>query len=68
MAEGTPENVAAEPRSYTGHYLAPLLANGGSPDTPPPASARVERSRDTPSSVVEAKPRKRRTKVREAAE
>lgn len=26
VAEGTPEQVAKEPRSYTGHYLAPLLA------------------------------------------
>ena len=26
VAEGTPEQVAANPRSYTGQYLAPLLA------------------------------------------
>jgi len=25
VAEGTPEEVAKEPRSYTGGYLAPLL-------------------------------------------
>ncbi|NTZ42950.1 excinuclease ABC subunit UvrA [Altererythrobacter sp. SALINAS58] len=25
VAEGTPEQVAKEPRSYTGHYLAPML-------------------------------------------
>lgn len=25
VAEGTPEQVAQEPRSYTGHYFAPLL-------------------------------------------
>ena len=25
IAEGTPEEVAQEPRSYTGQYLAPLL-------------------------------------------
>ncbi|WP_109809299.1 excinuclease ABC subunit UvrA [Sphingosinithalassobacter portus] len=25
VAEGAPEKVAAEPKSYTGHYLAPLL-------------------------------------------
>jgi excinuclease ABC subunit A len=36
VAEGTPEQVAKEPRSYTGHYLAPLLTN----------PAHVERSRD----------------------
>jgi excinuclease ABC subunit A len=28
VAEGTPEAVAAEPRSYTGHYLKPLLLPG----------------------------------------
>jgi excinuclease ABC subunit A len=26
VAEGTPEQVAKEPRSYTGHYLKPMLA------------------------------------------
>lgn len=25
VAQGTPEDVAAEPRSFTGRYLAPLL-------------------------------------------
>jgi excinuclease ABC subunit A len=25
IAEGTPETVAKEPRSYTGHYLKPML-------------------------------------------
>ena len=25
MARGTPEQVVKEPRSYTGHYLKPLL-------------------------------------------
>jgi excinuclease ABC subunit A len=28
VAEGTPEQVAENPRSYTGHYLKPLLARG----------------------------------------
>ncbi|MEH3047399.1 excinuclease ABC subunit UvrA [Sphingomonas adhaesiva] len=28
VAEGTPETVAAEPRSFTGRYLAPLLERG----------------------------------------
>ncbi|HSK39272.1 MAG TPA: excinuclease ABC subunit A, partial [Arenibaculum sp.] len=27
VAAGTPEDVAREPRSYTGHYLAPYLAS-----------------------------------------
>jgi excinuclease ABC subunit A len=25
VAEGTPESVAKEPKSYTGHYLKPML-------------------------------------------
>ena len=29
VAEGTPEQVAAEPRSYTGQYLKPMLAKAG---------------------------------------
>jgi excinuclease ABC subunit A len=33
VAEGTPEQVAKEPRSYTGGYLKPLL---GKPNTPHP--------------------------------
>ncbi|MFN0045668.1 MAG: excinuclease ABC subunit UvrA [Sphingorhabdus sp.] len=28
VAEGTPEQVAKEPKSYTGHYLAPMLGKG----------------------------------------
>ncbi|QKG71888.1 excinuclease ABC subunit UvrA [Erythrobacter mangrovi] len=28
VAEGTPEQVAKEPRSFTGQYLAPMLAKG----------------------------------------
>ena len=27
VATGTPEEIAAEPRSHTGRYLAPLLMN-----------------------------------------
>ena len=29
VAQGTPEQVAANPASHTGHYLARLLAPGG---------------------------------------
>ncbi len=34
IAEGTPEQVAKEPRSYTGGYLGPLLAKTGGADQP----------------------------------
>jgi excinuclease ABC subunit A len=42
VAEGTPEQVAREPRSYTGHYLRPLL-EGHAPqvvDAPKPKRGR----------------------------
>ena len=29
VAEGTPEDVAQEPRSFTGAYLKPMLEKGG---------------------------------------
>ena len=31
IAEGTPEEVAANPESYTGQFLAPILAGRGAP-------------------------------------
>jgi excinuclease ABC subunit A len=57
VAEGTPEDVAKEARSYTGRYLAPLLAS---------QPVRVERSRDTP--PIHAAQPKRPKRQREAAE
>lgn len=44
IAEGTPEQVVQEPRSFTGHYLAPLLERAGTrteasvPPKPKPAA------------------------------
>jgi excinuclease ABC subunit A len=38
VAEGSPETIAATPESWTGRYLAPLLARQA---TPPPAARRV---------------------------
>ncbi len=40
VAEGTPEQVAKEPRSYTGHYLQAVLAKAKSVDIPPVTKAR----------------------------
>jgi excinuclease ABC subunit A len=41
VAVGTPEEVAKEARSYTGHYLAPLLEGKAGPViSAPPAKAR----------------------------
>ena len=38
VAQGTPEDVAAEPRSYTGGYLKPLLER--QPPSAQPAAAK----------------------------
>ncbi len=59
VAVGTPEQVAKEPRSYTGQYLAPLLTPSVRPEQPAPAKAGEGRS----------SPSKRQSKrEREAAE
>ena len=41
VAEGTPETVVKEPRSYTGHYLKPLLTAPAPARTPAPAEAEL---------------------------
>ena len=43
VAEGTPEKVAAEPKSFTGQYLAPLLARS----TRSPAEAGAQAAKKT---------------------
>ena len=64
VAEGTPEQVAAEPRSFTGQYLRPLLERGATlPVTPAKAGAQPNKD----SSSTKPK-RTRRRKVAEAAE
>ena len=40
IAEGTPEEVAADPASYTGQYLAPLLLEGRTAQPPKKAPAK----------------------------
>lgn len=60
VAEGTPEQVAKEARSYTGGYLKALLAK---PASPTPNSAHPEPVEGLPFSS-----RTRRKRVREAAE
>ena len=41
---GTPEQVADEPRSYTGHYLAPLLKGERTATTTPVKKKRISAS------------------------
>jgi excinuclease ABC subunit A len=43
VAEGTPEQVAAEPRSYTSGYLKQLL-NGPRAEPPPPRKKKARQS------------------------
>ena len=43
VAEGTPEQVAAHPGSFTGHYLKPLLER--QPAALPPAPVKPKRKR-----------------------
>jgi excinuclease ABC subunit A len=48
VAVGTPEEVAREPRSYTGHYLAPLLTKStlsAHPEERPSAAEGASRKR-----------------------
>ncbi len=40
IAEGTPEDVAANPRSHTGHYLKDVLAKSGRVESAPVAKGR----------------------------
>jgi excinuclease ABC subunit A len=44
VAEGTPEKVAAEPRSFTGQYLGPLLARQPAPVSAEPAKPRKRKA------------------------
>ena len=43
LVEGTPEQVAAEPRSHTGQHLARLLARHAEGDAQPPDGRRAGR-------------------------
>lgn len=56
VVEGTPERVAAEPKSFTGQYLKPLLAR--STPTAPPEEPHSGISKDHPEPVEGSKPRR----------
>ena len=55
IAEGTPEQVAANPQSHTGTFLRPLLAGGLRSPLPEPARASTARARATRPRVSAAK-------------
>jgi excinuclease ABC subunit A len=44
VAEGTPEQVAADPESYTGQFLEPLLRGRAAAATPPAPRLRAKKS------------------------
>ncbi|MEK6637438.1 MAG: hypothetical protein AABY88_05065, partial [Pseudomonadota bacterium] len=44
VAEGTPEDVAKEPRSYTGHYLKGVLAKSIAVESTPVAKGRKKKA------------------------
>jgi excinuclease ABC subunit A len=59
VAAGVPEDVVKEPRSYTGHYLAPLLAASPSPSGEKVDSPKASGVRGSGAS----KPRKKRAEA-----
>jgi excinuclease ABC subunit A len=65
IAEGTPEEVAANPASYTGQYLAPLL-EGRAARAPKKAPAKKRPAKKAAAKTAAAKksaaPAKRSTK------
>jgi hypothetical protein len=66
VAQGTPEQVVQEERSFTGAYLRPLLERGKNTDDG--GEGAVGASAPFVPSEVEAPKRGRRKKVAEAAE
>ncbi len=59
IAAGTPEEVAAEPASHTGQFLAPLLAAGAAASSNGKPRAAVKKPRS--SAAVKRKPRAKAT-------
>jgi excinuclease ABC subunit A len=57
VAEGTPEDVAGTPASYTGEVLAPVLARAGPPQRlrPAPTRRRAPKAAKTAERVKPAK-------------
>ena len=47
VASGTPEQVAAEPRSYTGQFLAPMLKGAGGRTDPAPGVTKKSAAKGT---------------------
>ncbi|MBQ7251620.1 MAG: excinuclease ABC subunit UvrA [Kiritimatiellae bacterium] len=59
VAEGTPEEVAAVERSYTGQFLRPLLAKAAKPAENPPTKA--EKPVSAPENAPETPPKRQKT-------
>jgi excinuclease ABC subunit A len=67
LAEGTPEQVAAVPHSYTGQYLAPVLALDPPVVVGQPKPARVAPAPTTKAAAKRARAATRAAKAEEAA-
>jgi excinuclease ABC subunit A len=68
VAQGTPEQVVQEVRSFTGHYLRPLLERGKNPDSASPTSAHAEERLSEAEDASRSTKRGRRKKVVEGVE
>ncbi|MDQ3186407.1 MAG: hypothetical protein M3Q16_08165, partial [Pseudomonadota bacterium] len=67
VAEGTPEKVAAEPKSFTGQYLKPLLERAAtSPAHPEERRSGVSKDRSLELAGVPASRAKKRSRKAEA--
>jgi excinuclease ABC subunit A len=67
ISEGTPEQVAADPGSYTGQFLAPLLAGRLPVAAAKPAAGGAKRSRSPKQGVESAAPKRKRAPARKAS-
>jgi excinuclease ABC subunit A len=64
VAEGTPEDVAADPDSYTGQFLAPLLEGRAVRSAPRKAAAKKSAA---PTKATATKPAAKRTAAKRSA-
>jgi excinuclease ABC subunit A len=67
ISEGTPEEVAADPGSYTGQFLAPMLAGRQLTAVEKPAAGGQKRARSARKAVEPPAPKRKRAPARKAS-
>jgi excinuclease ABC subunit A len=67
VAEGTPEDIAAHPTSYTGVFLAPVLAERPMSRTPKPRAASTTTTHKLPAKKATKKTAASKANPRNAA-